>query len=88
MKKLGKFQKMEDVITATPERIKRLLKEGLGEAVFGIYKGKICSFAYFHQKSSAFSGRKGLFIDALFVDDDRRGKGIGKDRGTSSQRGC
>ncbi|XPV83156.1 MAG: GNAT family N-acetyltransferase [Halarcobacter sp.] len=78
MKKLGTFQKMEDAITATPKRIKRLLDEKLGEAVFGIYKNKICSFIYFHQKSSAFSGRKGLYIDAFFIDECVRGKGLGK----------
>jgi len=78
MKKLGSYQKMEDAITATPKRIKRLLEEGLGEVVFGIYKNEICSFAYFHQKSSAFSGRKGLYIDAFFIDDNVRAKGLGK----------
>ncbi len=78
MKKLGKYQKMEDLITATPERIKRLLEEKLGEAVFGIYKKEIVSFAYFHQKSSAFSGRKGVYIDAFFIEDHVRGKGLGE----------
>jgi len=78
MKKLAKYQKMEDAITATPVRIKRLLNEGLGEAVFGIYKDKVISFAYFHQKSSAFTGQKGLYIDSFFVDDSKRGEGIGK----------
>ena len=78
MKKLGKYQKMEDAITATPERIERLLREKLGESVFGIYQGEIVSFAYFHQKSSAFTGRSGLYIDGFFVDDCVRGKGLGK----------
>jgi len=78
MKKLGKYQKMEDSITATPERIKNLLEAKLGEAVFGIYKKEIVSFAYFHQKSSAFSGRKGLYIDAFYIDEDVRGKGLGE----------
>lgn len=78
IKKLAKYQNMEDVITTTPERIKRLLEEKLAEAVFGIYEDKIISFAFFNQKSSAFTGRKGLYIDAFFVDDCVRGKGLGK----------
>lgn len=77
MKKLGAFQKMSDKITATPERIERLLAAKQGEAVFGVYDGKIVSFAYFHQKSSAFTGRLGLYIDGFFVDDAVRGKGLG-----------
>ncbi len=78
MKKLGTYQKMADEITATPERIKRLLTLGLGEAVFGIYDGETVGFAYFHEKSSAFSGRSGLYIDAFLIDDTMRGKGLGK----------
>ncbi|QKF83047.1 GNAT family N-acetyltransferase [Halarcobacter ebronensis] len=78
IKKLAKYQKMEDLITTTPIRMEKLLKEKLGEAIFGIYQGDIIAFAYFHQKSSAFTGRKGLYIDAFFVDDCVRGKGLGK----------
>lgn len=78
IKKLAKYQKMEDLVISTPKSIEKLLKEKLGEAIFGIYKGDIIAFAYFHQKSSAFTGRKGLYIDAFFVDDCVRGKGLGK----------
>ncbi len=77
MKKLGDFQKMADKITATPERIERLLAAKQGEAVFGIYEGKTVAFAYFHQKSSAFTGRSGLYIDGFLIDDSMRGKGLG-----------
>ncbi|MFT5110698.1 MAG: GNAT superfamily N-acetyltransferase [Parasphingorhabdus sp.] len=77
MKKLGVFQKMVDEITATPERIERLLASKQGEAVFGIYDGETVGFAYFHQKSSAFTGCSGLFIDGIFIDGSMRGKGLG-----------
>lgn len=78
MKKLGKYQKMQAAIIATPEQIKKLLEEKLGESIFGIYKEEVVSFAYFYQKSSAFTGRKGLYIDGFFIDDSLRGKGLGK----------
>ncbi|MBL4765981.1 MAG: GNAT family N-acetyltransferase [Colwellia sp.] len=77
MKRLGDFQKMSDDITATPERIERLLLSKQGEAVFGIYDGKMVGFAYFHEKSSAFTGRSGLFVDGFFIDESMRGKGLG-----------
>lgn len=77
MKKLGAFQKMADKITATPKRIRRLLESKQGEAVFGVYEGKIVGFAYFHQKSSAFTGRSGLYIDGFFIDNSVRGEGLG-----------
>ncbi|WP_024955621.1 GNAT family N-acetyltransferase [Sulfurospirillum arcachonense] len=77
MNKLGAFQKMSDKITATTEQIERLLVSNQGEAVFGVYDGKTVGFAYFYQKSSAFTGRSGLYIDAFFIDDSMRGKRLG-----------
>ena len=77
MKKLGKFQKMEESITVTPERIKKILEENLGNAVFGYYENTLVSFAYFYKKSSAFTGRTGIYIDAFLVDESMRGKGLG-----------
>lgn len=78
MRKLGTYQKMLDQITATEPQIRRLLDENWGEAVFGIYKGEIVSFAYFCQKSSAFTGRAGLYIDGFLVDETIRHQGLGK----------
>ncbi|MFT5259192.1 MAG: GNAT superfamily N-acetyltransferase [Saprospiraceae bacterium] len=68
---------MADELTTTPERIERLLESKQGEAVFGLYDGATVGFAYFHEKSSAFIGRSGLYIDAFLVDDSMRGKGLG-----------
>lgn len=78
MKKLGSYQKMADKITATPPQIKRLLDEKLGEAIFGYYQGEVTAFAYFCEKSSAFTGRSGLYIDGFFVDSEVRHQGFGK----------
>ena len=77
MQKLGDYQQMANDITATPDRIERLLKSRQGEVVFGIYNDEIVGFAYFHEKSSAFTGRSGLFIDGLLIDDSKRGQGLG-----------
>ena len=78
MKKLGRYQKMEDEITATPASIERLLTEKLGEAVFGVYDDAVVSFIFYNQTSSAFTGRSGLFIDGFFVDQAMRHQGLGR----------
>jgi GNAT superfamily N-acetyltransferase len=78
MKKLGAYQKMADKITATTPQIKRLLDEKLGEALFGVYNGEIAGFAYYCQKSSAFTGRSGLYIDGFLIDAAVRHQGLGK----------
>ncbi|MFT5708766.1 MAG: GNAT superfamily N-acetyltransferase [Oceanospirillaceae bacterium] len=93
MKKLGVFQKMENEITATPDRIELLLKLKQGEVVIGLYDGEPVAFAYFYEKSSAFTGRSGLFIDGFFIEDSMRGKGLGNIMmqflsKTALERGC
>jgi GNAT superfamily N-acetyltransferase len=78
MKKLGTYQKMAYQITATEPAIRRLLDNKLGEAVFAQYNGAPCGFIYFCQKSSAFTGRSGLYIDGFLMDEHVRYKGFGK----------
>lgn len=78
MHKLGAYQKMADEITATEPQIRRLLDERRGEAVFGYYDGQIVGFAFYCRKSSAFTGRSGLYIDGFLIDDEMRYKGLGK----------
>lgn len=78
MHALGAYQKMADEIIATETQIRRLLEEGLGEAVFGYYDGQIVGFAYYCRKSSAFTGRSGLYIDGFLVDAEMRHTGLGK----------
>jgi GNAT superfamily N-acetyltransferase len=78
MRKLGAFQKMADEITATEAQIRRLLDEKWGEALIATYKDENVGFVYFCEKSSAFTGRSGLYIDGFLVDEKLRGKGLGK----------
>ncbi len=78
MKKLGAYQQMADKIIATEAGIKRLLQQNLGESIFAIYKGYPVGFVYFCSKSSAFTGRSGLFIDGFLVDEEVRHMGFGK----------
>jgi GNAT superfamily N-acetyltransferase len=78
MKKLGSYQKMADKIIATEAGIRKLLTEGKGESVFGIYEGEVVAFFYFCQTSSAFTGQSGLYMDGFYVDDAYRSHGFGK----------
>lgn len=78
MQKLGAFQRMADQITATEPALHRLLSTGQGEAVFAHCRDQAVGFVYFNETSSAFTGRSGLFIDALLVDEAHRQSGLGK----------
>lgn len=78
MRKLGTYQKMQDNITATEDKMQRILSENKGEAIFGDYDGQTVAFMYFYHNSSAFIGETGIFIDGFYVDDSIRFKGLGK----------
>lgn len=78
MRKLGLYQKMSDKITVTEEEMRKLLAAKKGEAVFGDYDGEPVAFIYFCPNSSAFIGQTGLYIDAFYVDETMRSKGLGK----------
>jgi GNAT superfamily N-acetyltransferase len=78
IRKLGTYQRMADDITATEPSLRKLLKAGQGEAVFGLHDGQPVAFMFYNQTSSAFTGRLGLFIDGFYVDDAVRHQGLGK----------
>lgn len=78
MHKLGAYQKMSDAIIATPASIRGLLEKGQGEAIFCLYDGAPIGFAYFCEKSSAFTGRSGIFIDGFLIDEQMRHKHAGR----------
>ena len=78
MQKLGTYQKMRESITATDEKMKALLKEGRGEAIFGEYNGNTVGFMYYYENSSAFIGEHGIYIDGFYIDEEYRSKGFGR----------
>lgn len=77
MKKLGAYQHMLEKTIVTEEAMRQLLSEKKGEALMGDYDGTPGAFIYFYPNSAAFTGRTGIYIDAFWVDDGLRGKGLG-----------
>jgi GNAT superfamily N-acetyltransferase len=77
---LAVFEKLEHMVVATEE----LLHEGLFgprpacEAIIGEEDGEVVTFALFFHNFSTFLTRKGLYLEDLYVKQDRRGKGYGK----------
>lgn len=78
MKKLGSFQKMLDKTTVTEEKMRKFLEDGAGEAIFAMADGREVAFLYYYFTASAFIGEKGMYIDALFIDEEYRSIGISK----------
>lgn len=75
--KLGVFQKMEKKVTVTPDSMRTLLAEKREEAIIGAYNGQVVAVAVVYEFASSFSGQRCMFLDAFYVDDEMRGKGLG-----------
>ena len=77
---LSVFEKLEHLVVAT----EAMLHEGLFgtrpacEAIIGEEDGKVVTFALFFHNFSTFLTRRGLYLEDLYVKQDCRGKGYGR----------
>jgi GNAT superfamily N-acetyltransferase len=77
---LAVFEHLEHLMTAT----EAMLRDGLFgprpacEALVGAVDGEPVGFALFFHSYSTFLGRKGLYLEDLYVKPQARGKGYGK----------
>jgi GNAT superfamily N-acetyltransferase len=60
-----------------------LLRDGFGPAkryscVMAFWDGEVAGFAFYFHNYSTWQGRRGLYLEDLFVRPPLRGKGIGK----------
>ena len=79
IKKLATYEKMLDEVEATSETIHdSLFVKHDAEVVFCCEDGVPVGFALFFHNFSTFVGRKGLYLEDLFVIPEKRGLGYGK----------
>ena len=77
---LAVFEQLEHQVVAT----EALLHEGLFgarpscEAMVGVEQGEVVCFALFFHNFSTFLTRKGLYLEDLYVKQEHRGKGFGR----------
>jgi GNAT superfamily N-acetyltransferase len=80
VKQLAEYEKLSHMVTAS--------EAGLREALFGerpgaevllaFAEGEPVGFAVYFHNFSTFLGRKGLWLEDIFVRPERRGRGYGK----------
>jgi GNAT superfamily N-acetyltransferase len=80
IKKLAEYEKLSDQVSATVEGLKKSLfaENSNAEALIGYFKNKPVTFALFFHNYSTFLGKKGLYLEDLFVLPEFRGRGFGK----------
>ncbi len=80
IKKLADYEKMSNEVTATEEMIREnVFGSGSNiEALFVFSGDNAVAFALYFFNFSTFTGKKGLYLEDLYVVPEERGNGIGK----------
>ena len=77
---LAEYEKLLDEVVATEEGLRETLfgAEAAAEVVIAYADGEPAGFALFFHNYSTFLGKRGLYLEDLFVLPEFRGEGIGK----------
>ena len=79
IKKLAAYEKCSDEVVADEDTLyQSLFVEKAAEVVFAEEDGVVIGFALFFHNFSTFVGRKGLYLEDLFIIPEKRGLGYGK----------
>ena len=79
IKKLAAYDKCSDEVVADEQTIyNSIFVEKAAEVVFAEEDGVVIGFALFFHNFSTFVGRKGLYLEDLFIIPEKRGLGYGK----------
>ena len=78
IKKLAVYEKCENDVVADEDTIRNsLFVERSAEVVLGEEDGSVVGFALFFHNFSTFVGRKGMYVEDLFILPEKRGLGYG-----------
>lgn len=78
IKGLAVYEKMENEVTADPKTLEQqLFDEGNAHVALAFQNNTLAGFALYFFNFSTFKGKKGLYLEDLFVRPEYRGKGIG-----------
>lgn len=77
---LARYEKLEHQVVATEELLKQTLfgERPAAEVIIAEEDGKAAGFALFFHNYSTFLGKRGIYLEDLFVKPEARGRGYGK----------
>ena len=79
IRKLAVYEKCAQDVVADEATIRHsLFEEHSAEVVFGEEEGTVVGFALFFHNFSTFVGKKGMYLEDLFILPEKRGLGYGK----------
>ncbi|HWU73841.1 MAG TPA: GNAT family N-acetyltransferase [Sphingomonas sp.] len=78
VRELAEFEREPDAVKATEQSLSyALFGERSAEAVIAEQDGEPMGFALFFHNFSTWTGRKGLYLEDLYVTPEARGSGVG-----------
>ena len=80
IKALSVYEKLEDKVVATEEKVDRALfgPRPYAETLIAEQDGEAVGFALFFHNFSTFLAQPGIYLEDLFVEQEHRGKGVGR----------
>ncbi|HET9679721.1 MAG TPA: GNAT family N-acetyltransferase [Gammaproteobacteria bacterium] len=80
IEELADYEKMRHEVVATQDQLQENLfgDQPQAEVIIAEWGGAPVGFALFFHNFSTFAGRRGLYLEDLYVRSEFRGKGIGK----------
>ena len=76
---IAEYEKMSDeVVWDDATLYDQLFVERRAEVLLGEEDGQVVGFALYFHNFSTFVGRKGLYLEDLYVLQEKRGRGYGK----------
>jgi GNAT superfamily N-acetyltransferase len=80
IKELAEYEKLSDQISTSESQLENTLfgDENFVEILVAEVEGIIVGYALFFKNFSTFLGKKGIYLEDLYVRQNMRGMGIGK----------
>lgn len=95
IKELAEYEKLAHEVVATEELLRENLlnKNSNMEVIIGYLQERPVAFAIYFHNFSSFLGRKGIYLEDLFVKPEARGNGLGQQMlvyiaRVAKERGC
>ena len=80
IRELAEYEKLLDDVVATEVDLNKALfdQDAVSYALIAEVKGNPVAFALYFYNFSTFAGRKGIYLEDVYVQPEFRGQGIGK----------
>lgn len=80
MHELAVYEKLTDIFVSTPENVRDALfgERPAAECLVAEVNGALAGYALFFHNFSTFLGRRGLYLEDIYVQPAARGKGLGQ----------